>query len=525
MNVKSDLLFAGLSDTGRARKENEDRIHIDADRGLFIVADGLGGHAAGERAAETAVDMIKTRLARQTGTAEERMREAIAVANNEIYDLAAENPEWSGMASVVTVALIENGSVVVGHVGDSRLYLLEPGTIRKLTRDHSPVGELEDSGKLSEAAAMAHPRRNEVFRDLGSERHGPHDEEFIEILEFPFQSTSALLLCSDGLSDLLPSDLIRRIVEQKARTPKTAVKALVDAANDAGGKDNVSVVLVEGPGYAAAVIPPPAQAPMPPPVRVARSSGGGFGRFIAGLLLGLVIAAGAFFALRPYFRQTADGTSIAYGNVRLPVVWKVVSGGSIADALANAEPGDTVSVAPGMYQESIRIRPGVHLVSARRREAILQGDVQADGVLGSRVTGFRIEGPAATGIRIADSDLEVTDVEVTGMHEAGIEIDAGSPTIRASTIKDNPGTGIVVKGAARPVIINNVIARNGSAANHPGLHITGTAAPVVTGNVIEDNDAEQVWVSPLANVEQLLQANVIAPGSKHPKTEIKVVTR
>src|SRR5215210_1199935 len=143
MLATGNLISAALSDTGGARDHNEDRVLCDPDRGIFAVVDGMGGHAAGETAAETAVNVLRSRLERATGTAEERLREAIALANNAIYTLAAGAPQFQGMACVLTAALTLDGEVVIGHVGDSRAYLLTPGCIRKLTRDHSPVGERE----------------------------------------------------------------------------------------------------------------------------------------------------------------------------------------------------------------------------------------------------------------------------------------------------------------------------------------------------------------------------------------------
>src|ERR1051326_1981076 len=179
--VKARLRTAGASDPGRARGNNEDAFHVDGDRGIFLVVDGIGGHAAGEHAAAIAVERIRTRLERQTGTAEQRVREAIAMANNEILRRAASNPDWAGMACVLTLVVLENGSAVVGHVGDSRLYQIRRGPIRKITHDHSPVGEREDNAEISEAEAMRHPRRNEVYRDVGSEEHTPDDADFIEV--------------------------------------------------------------------------------------------------------------------------------------------------------------------------------------------------------------------------------------------------------------------------------------------------------------------------------------------------------
>ena len=526
MRTKLDLLAAGLSDTGRARRENEDRIHVDPQQGLFLVADGLGGHAAGEHAAETAVEMIVSRFARKTGTPEERMREAITVANNEIHALAAQKPEWKGMACVATAAFVEDGEVTVGHVGDSRLYVLEPGAIRKVSRDHSPVGELEDSGKLSEAVAMAHPRRNEVFRDLGSEPHSPDDEEFIDILRFPFRPNMALLICSDGLSDQVTSEQIRRTVEAHPRDPAGATRALVDAANDAGGKDNVSVVLIEGPEYRAAE---PTIAARPAVATVAPSRSRLF--LLLAFVLGFIAAAAIFAFLGPYVVATTTGFAFGHGTVRPALTWKVPAGGHISRALASARPGDTVVVAPGTYHESVRLPAGVALVSAQRQGAVIEGGevvVLAEDIRNARIAGFKIAGSSGIGIHIYNSEIEVTDLEITGMREAGIDIEGQSPAlIRANTVAGNPGTGIVVRGDARPVISNNVITGNGKTpdALRPGIHVEGAAEPVIVGNVIADSGVEQIWASPFFNIENLLQKNFVAPGEKNRKNLIKVVTR
>src|ERR1017187_4209997 len=178
---KPKVRFAGASDPGRVRHNNEDALHVDLERGIFLVVDGIGGQAAGEKAAEIAVGRVRARLERQTGTPEQRVREAITMANNEILRAARNNPEFAGMACVLTLGLVENGAAGVGHVGDSRLYQVRRGEIRKITHDHSPVGESEDNGDLSELDAISHPRRNEVFRDVGSEEHTPDDADFIEV--------------------------------------------------------------------------------------------------------------------------------------------------------------------------------------------------------------------------------------------------------------------------------------------------------------------------------------------------------
>ena len=142
------------------------------------------------------------------------MRRAIAAANNRIYEMARDADDLHGMACVLTLAVVDRASMVIGHVGDSRLYLIWNGSIRKLTSDHSPVGEGEDAGELTEEEAMLHPRRNEVFRDVGTRPHDAGDDGFIEIRRCHFKPDAAFLLCSDGLSDLLPSAAIRDIVER-----------------------------------------------------------------------------------------------------------------------------------------------------------------------------------------------------------------------------------------------------------------------------------------------------------------------
>ncbi len=251
MQVATTLKAAGDSHPGLQRAINEDRFHCDPARGIFMVIDGVGGQAAGEKAAETALATVRTRLERETGPVEDRVREAIALANNEIHRLASLRAEWQGMACVLTVAIVSDGDVVVGHVGDTRLYKLRAGRIEKLTRDHSPVGEREDAGELSELDAMQHPRRNEVYRDVGSERHEPDDPQFIDVFRQRLETDAALLLCSDGLTDSVPAGVIAEVVSDFAGHPFEIVRGLIDAANAAGGKDNVTVVYAEGPRFAA----------------------------------------------------------------------------------------------------------------------------------------------------------------------------------------------------------------------------------------------------------------------------------
>jgi serine/threonine protein phosphatase PrpC len=238
----------GKSDPGRVRVRNEDAMICDDELGVYAVIDGVGGQAAGDQAAAIAREMLLRRLSRLTGSIAERLREAITIANNEIHRQARQQPDWRGMACVLTVAVIAGGWLTIGHVGDSRLYLLYEGKIEKLTSDHSPVGAREDEGSLAEIEAMRHPRRNEIDREVGGELRAPEDEAFIEIIEAPLPSDCALLLCTDGLSDLVTRDRIARIEARHRDDPQRVVDELIRAANEAGGRDNITVVYVTGAG-------------------------------------------------------------------------------------------------------------------------------------------------------------------------------------------------------------------------------------------------------------------------------------
>ena len=243
------MIAAAATDTGMLRERNEDRYWVDAERGIFLVVDGVGGHAAGETAAQTAVEAIRTSFFTTTGRAEDRVRTAIAAANNRIFETAQQHPELAGMACVLTLALVENDEITIGHVGDSRLYLIWNGAMRKLTSDHSPVGEAEDAGQCTEREAMHHPRRNEVFRDVGTRQRAPGEENFIEVRRCRFRPDAAILLCSDGLTDHLTAAQVREIVESYSGDAARVACDLVEAANAAGGKDNITALFVAGEQY------------------------------------------------------------------------------------------------------------------------------------------------------------------------------------------------------------------------------------------------------------------------------------
>jgi len=240
---------AAGSHPGRIREKNEDRYELDPQAAFMLVVDGIGGNAAGEVAAGLAADAIRRCMRLANAPADDRVRDAILLANQRIFERSTREPELQGMACVLTLAVVRDGTLTVGHVGDSRLYKLTAGGISKLTHDHSPIGDREDRGDLTEIEAMRHPRRNEVFRDVGSRPHEAADEDFIEVLSTGLEPDAAVLLCSDGLSDMVTSVEIQRIVRKDADDPAAVVAALIDAANAAGGRDNITVVYVQGPDF------------------------------------------------------------------------------------------------------------------------------------------------------------------------------------------------------------------------------------------------------------------------------------
>lgn len=241
--------YFGITDTGKMRTNNEDTfIAQPVLNDQFIAAcviDGVGGYAGGEVAARLAQDAILNHLKGKSGDYIQLMKEAIAAANEAIYTEKKVNKANEQMACVLTMALadIANNKFYYSHVGDTRLYLFRDNSLVKITRDHSFVGFLEDSGRLSEEAAMRHPKRNEINKALGFDAYIRADD-YIETGESPFLPGDTILLCSDGLSDMIGNSTITAVLNSN-NSLSTKAKALVHAANDAGGKDNITVVLVQ----------------------------------------------------------------------------------------------------------------------------------------------------------------------------------------------------------------------------------------------------------------------------------------
>jgi PPM family protein phosphatase len=224
---------AARTDVGLVREHNEDRFLVRP--GLLVVADGMGGAKAGEVAAGLAVEHLE-RLGGESSAAE--LTGAIEEANRAIRRLAEDDPERAGMGTTITAAMLGDGSVAeVLHVGDSRAYLLREGELRLLTRDHSMVAELVDRGTLTPEEAETHPQRNVITRALGAE-----PEVRVDHLQQELQPGDTLLLCTDGLSAHVPEAEIEAALNA-APSLDAAVDALVALANEAGGTDNVTVLL------------------------------------------------------------------------------------------------------------------------------------------------------------------------------------------------------------------------------------------------------------------------------------------
>ena len=516
MQVGTMYKAAGDSDPGLQRGVNEDRFHVDPVRGIFAVIDGVGGQAAGEKAAETALAMVRTRLERETGAVEDRVREAITLANNEIHRLASMRAEWHGMACVMTIAVVSNGDIVVGHVGDTRLYKLRAGRIQKLTRDHSPVGEREDAGELTEREAMQHPRRNEVYRDVGSEHHEPDDPQFIDLFRQPVEPDAALILCSDGLTDAVTTSAIAEIVGDFAGHPFEIVRGLIAAANAAGGKDNVTVVYAEGPRFAVGedtrdlrarrapaapveVLPAGAVRDAAVPIREHGRRG-----IIAALVVLLLAVAG----LAVYFQRdrvpwpglsalTRLWQAVTPAAGPATSVIRVTPGQSINAAITRAVAGGEVVVEPGEYREQLRLKTGVRVVGRVPRGASLRlppGASETDAavvafeVSDALFSGFRIVGDAATplgtGVVIRNSQVTLIDIEITGAHIEAIEyVGADGGSLLASHLHDNPGAAIVVRAGSSPRIAHNAFARNATSERAAApLFVEAAARPVLTAN-------------------------------------------
>jgi serine/threonine protein phosphatase PrpC len=226
---------AHKTDTGRQRHANEDSYFARSP--LFAVADGMGGAQAGEVASRIAASAFerRQRLSREE-PAEGQLEEIAQKANREIHQLAQEDSSRAGMGTTLTAAMLRNDEVALGHVGDSRAYVLRDGQLKRLTKDHSLVEELRRQGRLTEEQAEEHPQRSIITRALG-----PEPNVNVDTMTFPARAGDVFLLCSDGLTTMVSDEDIRQILTE-SRTLRSAVNRLVEAANRGGGRDNITAV-------------------------------------------------------------------------------------------------------------------------------------------------------------------------------------------------------------------------------------------------------------------------------------------
>ena len=239
------LRSAGLTDPGRRRRHNEDAFVCEPP--LFAIADGMGGAQAGELASRLAAATVgRAETTERSGR--ERVVALIEAANRSVYERASGDQSVSGMGTTMTVALVEDDHVWVGHVGDSRAYLLRDGVLEQITEDHSLVAELVRSGRLTPDEAGQHPHRSVITRALGTDA-----DVAVDAIAVPTQPGDVFMLCSDGLSSMVDDAAILEQLERHRDDLDAATRSLIDSANDAGGEDNITVVLFEVAGSAEAL--------------------------------------------------------------------------------------------------------------------------------------------------------------------------------------------------------------------------------------------------------------------------------
>jgi PPM family protein phosphatase len=228
---------ATVTDTGRKRRRNEDAFVCEPP--VFAIADGMGGAQAGEVASRLAAAAVREGVP-EALAGEQRIFELIQEANRRVYDRSSTDPSTSGMGTTMTVALVEDGAVAFGHVGDSRAYLIRDGEMEQLTEDHSLVNELLKSGKLSPEEAGMHPQKAVITRAVGTD-----PDVDVDTFTVPAQTGDLFLLCSDGLTDVVAEEEILELVERNREDIDRALRALVKEANRGGGEDNITVVAFE----------------------------------------------------------------------------------------------------------------------------------------------------------------------------------------------------------------------------------------------------------------------------------------
>jgi PPM family protein phosphatase len=293
-----NIIVGAKSDVGRMRNDNQDSYL--AEEPVFAVADGVGGHLGGDVASATAVKVIQE--ATQTGVQPGELRDLLRKVNSAIWEKSQSAPHLRGMGTTCTLALLEDGSAYLAHVGDSRAYLFRSGELKQITEDHNLVGKMVSEGRLTREEAAHHPQRNIITRALGLD-----PDVDVDLLTQELREGDRLVLCSDGLSSMIEDRTLQEVLSHEG-DPQVAADRLVDAANHAGGEDNITVVLVDvvDDSQAQAAQPsrvsaaaPEASARSATPTQASEGTGRrpGWGRRLAwGLLLVVLLAGGLLVA-------------------------------------------------------------------------------------------------------------------------------------------------------------------------------------------------------------------------------------
>lgn len=283
------IAAGAATDIGRVREGNEDSYLVDAP--LYAVADGMGGHRGGEVASSLALETIEAMFRAGDGTLADQVR----AANRTVHERSLADRKVSGMGTTLTAIVVQEATARIAHVGDSRGYLLRAGDLRQITADHTLVARMVKAGEISRSEADVHPHRNVLTRSVGTEADVEVDENDLALLD-----GDRLLLCSDGLTDMVSEDQIQAILEAEPN-PQRAADRLVKAANRAGGIDNITALvldaLAEDGDAAAGALPPVSRRPDPK-------------RLIVWTVASVVVVVGALFAVRAYVdRQWYVGVS------------------------------------------------------------------------------------------------------------------------------------------------------------------------------------------------------------------------
>lgn len=239
------LAVAARTDTGRMRRGNEDNLHADANeyRGLFIVADGMGGHAAGEVASQMAVDVLTAELAGvndlTSREAEQKLSDALKLANRTVYQRTTKELEKSGMGSTASALLLSDTHYLIGHVGDSRIYIVRDGDMRQITKDHSLVQEQVDAGLITAEQARHHPQSNVITCCIGMSGDIEPD-----VISGETKVGDVFLLASDGLTGMVEDRRLLQLLQSRA-SPERIVNAMISDANNNGGIDNITAIVVK----------------------------------------------------------------------------------------------------------------------------------------------------------------------------------------------------------------------------------------------------------------------------------------